>query len=58
MCEILLRTSEISMATNTTIYSELSRRMQIWNLIKSKDNAQNISPNLLREEYRIYRGAA
>jgi len=40
------------------ISSELVHRMAIWNQLRSLNNAHNLSPDLLREKYRIYRGAA
>lgn len=43
---------------NNKISLERENRIQIWKELQSLDNARNISPALLRDKYRIYRGAA
>ena len=43
---------------SSAITNEIKSRLQIWQQLKALDNAQNLSPNLLREQLRIYRGAA
>ncbi len=40
------------------ISQERDYRLQIWRELHALDNARNISPEVLREKYRIYRGAA
>lgn len=40
------------------ISQEREYRIQIWKELLALDNARNISPEVLREKYRIYRGAA
>ena len=43
---------------SSAITTEIKSRLQIWQQLKALDNAQNLSPDLLREQLRIYRGAA
>jgi putative restriction endonuclease len=43
---------------STAITSEIKSRLQTWHQLKALENAQNLSPDLLREQFRIYRGAA
>ncbi len=43
---------------SSTITNEIKTRLQNWHQLKALDNAQNLSPDLLREQLRIYRGAA
>jgi putative restriction endonuclease len=40
------------------ISTERNYRIKIWKELQALGNAQNLSPDLLREQYRIYRGAA
>ena len=40
------------------IFLERDYRVKIWKDLQARDNARNISPEILREQYRIYRGAA
>ena len=40
------------------ISSEYTHRMQIWNHLQEHYKSTNVLPDILREEYRIYRGAA
>ncbi|MGA2120930.1 MAG: HNH endonuclease [Methanoregula sp.] len=37
---------------------ERDYRIKIWRELQTLDNARNLSPKVLREQYRIYRGAA
>ena len=43
---------------SSAITNEIKSRLQNWQQLKVLDNAQNLSPDLLRERLRIYRGAA
>lgn len=43
---------------SNTVNNEIKSRLQIWQQLKAHENATNLSPDLLREELRIYRGAA
>lgn len=40
------------------ISKEREYRITIWKDLQAKGNARNLSPEVLREQYRIYRGAA